>query len=129
VKISTSKLSEEEKKTRKRERDRRRYAENRERIIAQNKAYGQRNIHKRKGYALKSRYGITQDEWDARFAAQGFVCAICGSADPNDHRTWHTDHDHNSGEVRGILCARCNHLLGHERDSQDILSKAIQYLN
>lgn len=125
---SIPKLSDEEKKARKRERDKRRYEANKESIIAQNKAYGQRNIHKRKGYVLKSRYGIDQSAWDAMFAAQGSVCGICGSAEHSDHRTWHTDHDHSTGKVRGILCARCNHLLGHARDNPHILSKAIDYL-
>jgi hypothetical protein len=127
-KNSTSPLSEEARKERKRLRDRARYQAKRKDIIAQNKAYGQRNKHKRKGYVLKTRYGITQEDWERLFDEQGRVCGICSSSAHSDHRDWHTDHDHATGEVRGILCARCNHLLGHARDNVTTLSNAIEYL-
>lgn len=58
------------------------------------------------------RYGITSAEWDAMFEAQGRRCAACGSTEPNNKRGWHTDHDHNTGVVRGILCHHCNVTLG-----------------
>ena len=41
----------------------------------------------------------------------------------------HVDHDHQTGEVRGVLCQRCNHLLGNAKDNVQILQNAIKYLD
>jgi hypothetical protein len=61
---------------------------------------------------LKRQYGVSQVEWDNLFAAQRFCCASCGVQSPGKRTNWHTDHDHKTGRVRGILCARCNLALG-----------------
>lgn len=60
----------------------------------------------------KNKYGITTPEWESMFDRQGRVCAICGTSNPGKSK-WHTDHDHATGEVRGVLCMSCNHNLGH----------------
>jgi hypothetical protein len=74
-------------------------------------------------YHLKRRYGISADEFDELVRQQGGVCAICGRPDPE-----HVDHDHVTGEVRGILCFNCNGGLGQFRDSVDSLRAAAAYL-
>lgn len=82
------------------------------------------------------RYGITHAQRDEILAEQGNVCAICGTDEPQG-RGWVTDHDHSccSGIrscgncVRGILCARCNFMLGNARDSVSTLISAINYLS
>src|SRR5207249_694982 len=53
--------------------------------------------------------GVTDAEYDRLLAAQGGGCAICGN--PPKTRRLHVDHDHKTGEVRGLLCHRCNRLL------------------
>jgi Recombination endonuclease VII len=55
-------------------------------------------------------------------------CAICGSPDPGWTKGWHVDHDHKSGALRGLLCNRCNLMLGHAKDSAVTLQAAIDYL-
>ena len=52
--------------------------------------------------AYKSRTGLPLAEYDALLVAQGGGCAICGNA-PKTRRL-HVDHDHKTGEVRGLLC-------------------------
>jgi hypothetical protein len=74
-------------------------------------------------YLLKKRYGIGADEFDELVRQQGGVCAICGRENPE-----HVDHDHDTGEVRGILCFNCNGGLGQFRDSIDALRAAAAYL-
>ena len=60
-------------------------------------------------------YGITLVEYDQMLAEQGGVCAIC-KKEP-DGRRLSVDHDHVTGEVRGLLCVRCNSFLGYYESS------------
>lgn len=84
-------------------------------------------LHRRK-YRLKIEYRLTLEEWDAMFACQGSVCAICGTSDPGTKAGWHTDHDHTTGAVRGILCHGCNATLGGAKDNPETLERAADYL-
>lgn len=74
-------------------------------------------------YHLRRRYGIGQADFRKMLWAQGGVCDICGAPDPQ-----HVDHDHRTGEVRGILCFNCNGGLGQFRDNPEFLAGAITYL-
>lgn len=76
---------------------------------------------------LRARYGMTLESWQELFQQQGSQCAICRSPSPGK-RTWHTDHCHATGKVRGVLCQRCNTALGQVRDDVDILRRAADYL-
>ena len=64
---------------------------------------------------LVRRYGITEDEYNLMAAEQDGSCAACGQV-PTGKR-WasrlHVDHDHNTKEVRGLLCGPCNRALGY----------------
>jgi hypothetical protein len=75
-------------------------------------------------YHLKRRDGIGADEFDELVRLQGGVCAICGRPDPE-----HVDHDHETGEVRGILCFNCNGGLGQFHDSIEFLQAAAASLD
>ncbi len=77
---------------------------------------------------LKTKYGITLEQWNKLWAEQGEVCAICGTDTPTNNRGWATDHDHETGAVRGILCFSCNTGLGSFADSPEVLLKAVAYL-
>lgn len=73
------------------------------------------------------RYGLTLEEYNARLETQGYQCAICYSLEPGWKRDWPVDHCHETGRVRGILCARCNMML-HSRMTPEILRRAAEYL-
>jgi hypothetical protein len=77
-----------------------------------------------RNYHLRRRYGITVDDFDAMFAEQGGLCAICREA-----KAEHVDHDHANGRVRGLLCFNCNGALGQFRDRPELMLQAIAYLN
>lgn len=70
------------------------------------------NPRRRKGWSLKTTYGISLKEWDSMLEAQGHVCAICSTSEPGGRHGWHTDHCHQTGNIRGLLCAACNIRLG-----------------
>lgn len=55
-------------------------------------------------------FKLTIEKWELLFAGQNRVCAICGQ--PSVDRRLATDHNWISGEIRGLLCARCNTILG-----------------
>lgn len=72
-------------------------------------------------------YGITPEQYQAILAVQGDRCPICHARAVNMRMP--VDHDHQTGEVRGIPCKRCNHdLLGAAHDSIEILLRAVDYL-
>lgn len=83
---------------------------------------------------LKYKYGITHEQFYAAWDSQKGECAICSSALPDlmtyesKRRGYAIDHNHDTGEFRGILCLKCNSLLGMAGDSPRILAKAIGYL-
>lgn len=61
------------------------------------------------------------------YAHQGMRCAICRVASGR-HRRLAVDHCHKTGRIRGLLCGRCNKMLGQARDSVEFFARAIDYL-
>ena len=72
---------------------------------------------------LRRSYGMTNAEFQAMVDAQGGLCAICV-----ERPAVHVDHDHKTGQVRGVLCFPCNAALGQFRDRTDLLARAASYL-
>jgi hypothetical protein len=90
---------------------------------------------KKHGEWIFRTYGITAEEYWAIYRAQGGVCYICQRAKGKDEqgrgrgKMLSVDHDHKTGEVRGLLCGPCNKdVLGHLRDSIAALERAVTYL-
>lgn len=73
------------------------------------------------------RYGVTMEDKQEMLSQQGGVCACCGGVDSTAHG-WHTDHDHETGKVRGVLCHHCNVMLGQAGDNLDRLLEGMHYL-
>jgi len=75
---------------------------------------------------VKKVYGLDRAGYAAILAHQGGRCAICQGTRPY---MLHVDHDHQTGLVRGLCCARCNkRLLPAAKDDPAILRRAIDYL-
>jgi hypothetical protein len=56
---------------------------------------------------------------------QGNKCAICGSLSPGKKETsFHVDHDHETGKVRGLLCELCNVGLGYFKTPKELRAAA-----
>ena len=63
---------------------------------------------------------------------QGGVCAVCEQPETGKNQfgtvSLAIDHDHDTGEIRKLLCMRCNRSLGLLRDSIQVLERMIDYL-
>lgn len=103
-------------------------AECAERMAAWNKANPERAYKSARKRHLRRKYGLTPEEFTTLLAIQGNSCSICQGQFLSTKAT-RVDHDHSSGEVRGILCHNCNALLGHAKDSTLVLESAISYLS
>lgn len=75
---------------------------------------------------LRLTYGIGVADYAAILKAQGGCCAICRR--PPARRRFCVDHNHKTGQVRGLLCFRCNYALPFYRDSGDSLRAAAVYV-
>lgn len=82
----------------------------------------------RRRQRLKREYGLTPAEFDAMSAAQEDVCKICGGLPVGRGQHLHVDHDHQTGRVRGLLCSRCNVMIGYALEKPAILERAAAYV-
>ena len=74
---------------------------------------------------------MTPEAFGEMFAAQNGVCFGCGKPAENtngNNKRLHIDHDHKTGEIRGLLCIKCNRALGLVGDNIDTLANLIKYL-
>lgn len=79
-------------------------------------------------YQRLRKYGLTKEQWQQLFDAQDKRCKCCGTTTPGHKFGWHTDHDHKTGAVRGIICARCNLILGWMGDNEASVEKTTAML-
>lgn len=83
----------------------------------------------RRNYHLQKHYGITVDLWNDMYSSQQGKCAIClvsfATLKPKDV---HIDHNHASGQIRQLLCTKCNHAIGNLNENPVLFNRAIKYL-
>lgn len=91
-----------------------------------NRKYRAANKDKEKCRQLRNNYGITLKEYNKILKKQEGGCAICGTTALEQALS--VDHDHDTGEVRGLLCSNCNRGIGLLGDSSDTLMRAAEYL-
>lgn len=105
------------------------YSANRDRVLARQRVYDSThsNVDRMRKSRMKA-FGLTPSDYDALLLAQGGVCKVCGATKPGGNGRFVVDHDHKTGKVRGLLCTRCNLMLGCARDDRSILSSASLYL-
>lgn len=79
---------------------------------------------------IRRRYGIDYGKW---LAAQNGVCAICSKPETSRGsqgalKRLAVDHNHETGEVRGLLCNNCNRAIGFFADDSALVRRAADYL-
>ena len=89
---------------------------------------GKKRRNQRQHNRYYSKKCNTDIDYSAVLQEQNGRCAICGVDSNSIGRRLSIDHNHESGAFRGLLCHNCNVLLGHAKDSPDLLRKAICYL-
>lgn len=78
---------------------------------------------------LLKRYDMTLAEYDAMYAEQSGQCMICKTDKPSRGRDrLVVDHDHHTGEVRALLCHKCNRGIGFLNDDPELALRASLYL-
>jgi len=95
------------------------YQNNKEKAKESQKTWVGKNKDKVAFIKAKSNYGISKEEYDSL----NKVCVICGSID-----NLGIDHSHQSGRIRGMLCANCNKGLGFFKDDPTLLLRASDYI-
>jgi len=100
---------------------------NKEKIQQQNRDWKRANPIASRKQTLKV-YGLTVDGYNKMFSKQKGCCAICLKHQTDLKETLHVDHCHETGKIRGLLCFRCNSMLGKCGDNTEILKSAIEYL-
>lgn len=97
------------------------YYKNQNKILSALRAKGRKRSVEQK----KLSWGF----YNELFAAQDGKCLICGIHADEAYNGLHIDHDHVTGEVRGLLCHKCNTALGLFQDNVEFLKTAADYLN
>jgi len=125
------------------ERAARRYVAKSAEIKAQVKRWQKANPERRRAYQARYRaehreqnrnghlrrtFGLTLESYAELLEAQGGGCAICGRQ-AREGSSLHVDHDHASGEVRGLLCFSCNAAIGKMADDPDRLHRSADYVD
>jgi hypothetical protein len=71
---------------------------------------------------------VTAEDFHKLLSEQNGKCAVCGYAPKENEKRLCIDHDHNTNEVRGLLCSRCNRGIGMFGDNANFLKSAASYL-
>jgi len=111
---------------------RKRHSANRQRLneacrVRNKKKYREDPLRFRAAH-LRSKYGLTPEEYKQMVKKQGDRCAICKKPSKSQGKRLAIDHCHRTNRVRALLCHRCNLALGHLQDSPIILKAALAYL-
>lgn len=83
---------------------------------------------RRREYHLMRLYGITQDQYDDLLKRQEHKCAVCQKHESEFKTRLHVDHDHKTGEIRGLLCNHCNHRVVGRHTDRSLIYRVYEYL-
>ena len=104
---------------------------NKEAIKLKTKERHQKNPDKKFEVYLKCKYGISIDDYNRMLGEQDSSCFICKTKlDTKNKKKTHIDHCHKSGQIRKILCNRCNNFLGYlENGYTELMEKINKYID
>lgn len=85
-------------------------------------------------HRIKSKYGLTPEDYQRMLEEQEYACAICGKAETglSSHakviKKLAMDHNHVTGQIRRLLCAKCNTAIGLLNDNPYLAESVAAYL-
>jgi Recombination endonuclease VII len=95
-------------------------------------AYQKRWPDRLRNHDYKRHYGITLDDYNKMFAKQKGKCAICRMPETSMRKgkiiNLAVDHNHKTNKIRGLLCMKCNVVLGYFEKHQSDITKVSRYL-
>jgi hypothetical protein len=83
---------------------------------------------KKRRYELMRNFGITLEQYNELLEKQEGVCFICSKHPDEERKALAVDHNHTTGEIRGILCYRCNNRIIGRHTDPALLHRAAEYL-
>jgi hypothetical protein len=108
------------------------YQENSNKIIARVTRYRTENPEKIRETKLKQAYGVDMAWYNAKHKEQNNSCAICKEPETFIWRgkvpRLAVDHDHLTGEARGLLCKACNTSLGAIKEKIETALNMVEYI-
>lgn len=104
------------------------YLDNKEKILKKLKENYYKNTGAKRNRDLKYKYNITLHDYNLMLFKQDYKCLICKEDCRETGKNLVVDHCHNTNEIRGLLCNKCNPLIGFAKDNINILTSAIEYL-
>lgn len=111
------------------------YHEKREEILRKRREFNEKNPEVVRSTNLRKMYKMTIDEYEKMVKDQDNKCKICRMPETAIHqktkeiKRLSVDHCHATKKVRGLLCTRCNCMIGYARNSKELLNSGIDYLN
>lgn len=85
-------------------------------------------VDSRRKHHLKKHYGITNEQYSELLEKQNDCCALCKRHKSEFTNFLSVDHDHKTGEIRGLLCTHCNHRIIGRHTDPTILRNAADYV-
>lgn len=95
-------------------------------ILAYKRKWREREVSR--DYELRTAFGITHKDYEAMLETQDGTCAICYGPQNMGKKHFAVDHNHDTGEIRGLLCNRCNMTLGLVKENIPLLMDMVSYL-
>jgi len=97
--------------------------------------WNKQSRQEKRSRALRSRYGISLEDLNQMLEDRDYRCDICNVHKPirlnsksQQKRQLYIDHNHDTGEVRGLLCPRCNNFISYLENTPSLFYKGLNYL-
>ena len=87
-----------------------------------------RRYHQIMSWRSQGIYGMNIDIYESMLKDQNGGCAICNATELDNRRRLCVDHNHDTGQIRALLCDNCNTGLGRFKDDISMLRTALEYL-
>lgn len=104
------------------------YQKYREQYIRRSREWRKKYPERVKEYGIKYRHGISLKDYKNMLKQQNGKCAICGKLQSDFKQKFIVDHCHKTNKIRGLLCCRCNTLLGRIENIPDNFKRLLEYM-